>query len=180
MSTDDHTPTYSLPYDPLTRELGVLVGFDGSEHSFEALDFAAQAATGMGTRLTVVTAYTVPAMVYPNMASMPPVPDDVARRAAAQEVLDEAAAHLKNHDGPLDLRAEEGDAAGVMVHLSAQARLAVVGARGRGGFLGRPPMRTAPPWCCPAPVPVTATPLPGWCSGSTPPRSTMSPPWPGP
>ena len=137
MSTDDHTPTYSLPYDPLTRELGVLVGFDGSEHSFEALDFAAQAATGMGTRLTVVTAYTVPAMVYPNMASMPPVPDDVARRAAAQEVLDEAAAHLKNHDGPLDLRAEEGDAAGVMVHLSAQARLAVVGARGRGGFLGR-------------------------------------------
>lgn len=137
MHDDELTPVSPFPYDPESRQLGVLVGYDGSEQSVQALHYAARAAQRLGSTLSVVNAYTVPVMIYPNMASYPPEPDDVARKAAAELLLEEATHHLRGYPGKIQLHAEHGDAAGVLVDLSAQARLAVVGARGRGGFLGR-------------------------------------------
>src|SRR5699024_3841341 len=67
----------------------------------------------------------------------PAVPAEVARLAAAQEQLEEAREHLRGYPGQVDLRTAQGDAAGVLVEMSARARLVVVGARGRGGFFGR-------------------------------------------
>src|SRR5699024_2137437 len=44
---------------------------------------------------------------------------------------------LRDHPGETSFRTESGDAAGVLVTLSSAAELVIVGARGRGGFLGR-------------------------------------------
>src|SRR5690625_5457187 len=57
MSTDARTPQGS-------GDLGILIGFDGSEHARDALLYAARAAQRAGTQLTVVNAYTIPPMVY--------------------------------------------------------------------------------------------------------------------
>lgn len=134
MHDDGFTSQSPLPAD---RPLGVLVGFDDSDHSVLALHYAARAAQRMEVPLTVVTAYTVPTMAYADAALIPSVPAEVARLAAAQEQLEQAREHLRGYPGEVDLRTEHGDAAGVLVRLSAEAQLAVVGARGRGGFLGR-------------------------------------------
>ena len=135
MSADDSTSP--LLFDPAERHLGVLVGFDGSEQSVQALHYGATMAQGLGCRLTVVSAFTVPAPVYPNLASMPAVPEREARAAASRQIATAALSHLEGYPGEVALESVEGDAAGVLVELSATARLAVVGSRGRGGFLGR-------------------------------------------
>jgi hypothetical protein len=98
--------------------LGVVVGYDGSEHALQALHYAARAALREGERLTVVTAYTVPTMSYAEAALTPTVPAEVARLNAAREVLDEAREHLRDYPGELALDARWGDAAGVLVMLS--------------------------------------------------------------
>ncbi|MDN5687771.1 MAG: universal stress protein [Brachybacterium sp.] len=137
MNDDIRTSDSPIPYDPAARDLGVLVGFDGSDQAVLALHYAARAAQRLEARLSVVTAYTVPPMVYANIASMPAETEGDARKAAAHELLEEARVHLRGYPGELSMAIEEGDAAGVLVRLSVDAQLAVVGARGRGGFLGR-------------------------------------------
>ena len=136
MRADDDRST-PLLFDPESRPVGVLVGYDGSDQAIQALHYAATMALGIGCRLTVVSAFTVPVMVYPNMASLPPVPEDEARAAASRQVVAGALPHLEDYPGEVELESVQGDAAGVLVELSALARLAVVGSRGRGGFLGR-------------------------------------------
>lgn len=137
MHDDGVTSQSPRPADPGSRPLGVLLGFDASDHSVRALYYAARAAQRLDCPLTVVTAYTVPTMAYADATLVPSVPAEVARLAAAHELLERAGEHLRGYPGEVDLRTEHGDAAGVLVGLSAQARIAVVGARGRGGFLGR-------------------------------------------
>ena len=140
---------------PDARTLGVLVGFDDSDHSVLALHYAARAAQRLDAPLTVVTAYTVPTMAYADAVLIPSVPAEVARLAAAQELLEQAREHLRGYPGEVDLRTEHGDAAGVLVKLSAQAQLAVVvpvaGAGSWAACSARspprcPPTPTAPPW----------------------------------
>lgn len=121
----------------LDRELGVLVGFDGSELAALAVRFGAAEAQRRGTTLTVVTAYALPTMIYPNMASMPSEPEDERAREAAEAILAEAVELLRDHPGEKSFRTAPGDAAGVLVTLSPSAEITVVGARGRGGFMGR-------------------------------------------
>ena len=120
-----------------TRDLGVLVGFDGSDHAESALQFGASEALRRKTTLTVVTAYTVPVPIYPNMASLPSEPEDRARRKAAEATLEVAQEQLKDHSGEVILAAAEGNPTGTLAELSKQAQLVVVGARGRGGFIGQ-------------------------------------------
>lgn len=134
---DDHFSQAPIPPDPGTHPLGVLIGFDGSDHSTRALFYASRAAQRLGSPLTVVTAFTVPSLAYADASLTPTVPAEAAHLAAAQELLEEAREHLRGFPGELDLRTAQGDAAGVMVEMSARAQLAVVGARGRGGFIGR-------------------------------------------
>ena len=127
MSTDARTPQGS-------GDLGILIGFDGSEHARDALLYAARAAQRAGTQLTVVNAYTIPPMVYGVPAEFS-VEDSL--EVNARTILDEARELLDGYPGKVNYLIERGDAAGVMVGLSSQAELAVVGARGRGGFVGR-------------------------------------------
>ena len=137
MPDDDVSTPSTNPSDPADRPLGVLVGYDGSDQSVRALYYAARAARRLERPLTVVTAFTVPNLAYSDVATTPAVPAEVARLAAAQEQLEGARQHLEGYPGPVELRTEHGDAAGVLVRLSEEARMVVVGSRGRGGFLGR-------------------------------------------
>lgn len=137
MHDDGATSSSPVPADPDSHPLGVLLGFDGSDQSVRALFYAARAARRLGSPLTVVTAYTVPSLAYAEASLTPVIPAEVARLAAAQSLLDQAREHLQGYPGEVELRTEHGDAAGVLVKLSASAQIAVVGARGRGGFFGR-------------------------------------------
>jgi nucleotide-binding universal stress UspA family protein len=121
----------------LDRELGVLVGFDGSELSALAVRFGAAEARRRNSTLTVVTAYTEPTMFYANLASVPNEPEDESALRAAEATLAEAVDLARDHPGEKSFRTAPGDAAGVLVTLSAAAEIVFVGARGRGGFMGR-------------------------------------------
>lgn len=123
--------------DTRSRDLGVLVGFDGSDHAKAALQFGASEALRRKTALTVVTAYTVPVPVYPNMASLRAQPEDRAKQELAEATLDVAKEYLSDYSGELILGAAEGNPTGTLAELTVRAQLVVVGARGRGGFVGR-------------------------------------------
>ncbi|WP_025777998.1 universal stress protein [Brevibacterium sp. VCM10] len=121
----------------LNLELGVLVGFDGSELAAQAVRYGAIEAERRRTVLTVVTAYELPTMIYPNMASIPSEPEDEKARKQAEKTLAEAVDLLRDYPGETSFRTEPGNSAGALVTLSADAEVVIVGARGRGGFMGR-------------------------------------------
>lgn len=137
MNSSAGTAPITTPFDSAERDLDVMVGFDGSEHAQSALHFAAVEALSRGIGLTVVTAFSVPLMIYPNMASLPAQPEDQFRRELAEKTLSEARESLREYPGKAEFVTTQGDATGALVELSARAKLVVVGARGRGGFVGR-------------------------------------------
>ena len=121
----------------LNLELGVLVGFDGSELAAQAVRYGAVEAERRRTVLTVVTAYELPTMIYPNMASIPSEPEDDKAKKEAEKTLAEAVELLRDYSGETSFRTAPGNSAGALVTLSADAEIVIVGARGRGGFMGR-------------------------------------------
>ena len=137
MSAEAHHEQHTIPFDPAARHLGVAVGFDGSPNSELALDYAAGVAARRGSRLSVITTYRAALPVYANYASLSAEPEDDARRQIAGYVLEVAAPRLAEHSGEVSYLTIEGDSVGGLVDASERAHLMVVGARGRGGFLGR-------------------------------------------
>ncbi|MGP9744165.1 universal stress protein [Brachybacterium sp. AOP29-B2-41] len=136
MSTEAHLEQNTIPVDPATRDLGVAVGFDGSPNSEVALAYAAGIAARRGSKLSVITTYRAPLPVYANYASLGAEPEDEARKLIAGYVLEGAASRLAEHPGEVSYLTIEGDSVGALAEASARAHLMVVGARGRGGFLG--------------------------------------------
>ncbi|NDK32486.1 universal stress protein [Nesterenkonia haasae] len=137
MTSENHSSPRPIVFDPASRDPSVLVGFDGSDQSIQALHYGALAARSSGRILTVVTAFTVPPQVYTTLAAVPNTSEERTALAAAKAVLAEARTCLRDYPGKVFYRVERGDAAGVLVDLSALAELVVVGSRGRGGFVGR-------------------------------------------
>lgn len=123
--------------DTRSRDLGVLVGFDGSDHAKAALQFGASEALHRKTVLTVITVYTAPVPIYPNMASLSAQSEDRANRELAEATLDVAKDYLGDYSGEVILGVAQGNSTGTLAELTARAQLVVVGARGRGGFVGR-------------------------------------------
>lgn len=117
--------------------LGVLVGVDGSDQSVSAARWAQREAGLLGEPLTLVTAYSIPAYWGYGADAGGAVLDDSRLREGVQALLEEVAGKLDADGVRPELRVEIGDAAGVLVELSADASLLVSGARGRGGFMGR-------------------------------------------
>lgn len=111
----------------------IIVGIDGSEHAWRALDWAAGLAARRGLPVR---------LVHGSRALEPggSIPDDALRRLVAerQDMLDEARDHaLKQHPG-LDVatRLAETDPGSALVDGSEDTALVAVGSRGQGGFEG--------------------------------------------
>ncbi|GHC98909.1 universal stress protein [Zhihengliuella salsuginis] len=116
---------------------GIIVGVDGSEAGQCALKWAADEARRRGLPLNIVTAYTIPVFAASSMDAGYATLDDDVIREGAEEVLHEATRDLDRAGLEVRTRLESGDPAGVLLDLSEDADLVVVGTRGRGGFVGR-------------------------------------------
>lgn len=121
----------------MEHEPVVLVGVDGSQTGAVAAEWAAREAVRLGWRLHVVCAYSLPSFTVASLDGGYAALDDSAIRAGAQAVLDEAVARVVREGLEVTSSLETGDAAGVLVELSRNAGLAVIGTRGRGGFANR-------------------------------------------
>lgn len=116
---------------------GIVVGVDGSDQSICALVWAAQEAERRRTTLHLVAAYTVPIFAASGLDGGYATVDDAVIREGAETVLKQAATKIAHRNIDMHATVETGDAAGVLMELSEDAELVVVGSRGRGGFVGR-------------------------------------------
>lgn len=121
----------------MTTDNVVLVGVDGSLESLEALRWAVQHAAHSGARVHLVCAYSLPSFTAGSLDGGYAGIDDSAIRAGAQKVIEEAEAIVREANVPVTSALETGDPTGVLVELSREASLAVVGTRGGGGFADR-------------------------------------------
>ncbi|MGP5162872.1 universal stress protein [Arthrobacter rhombi] len=127
----------NVPQEAAMAAEGIVVGVDGSDPALCALDWAAVEAKRRGVPLNVVTCYTIPVFAASSMDAGYATLDDQVIRDGAQEVLDAARDRIGETEVEVRLRIESGDPSGVLLELSEEAELIVVGTRGRGGFVGR-------------------------------------------
>ena len=116
---------------------GIVVGVDGSEHSVDALRWAASEARLRGVTLRVVASFSA-SIISTGYEVASPDPSDLA---AASNTMLGAAIDTVRESGELEgvdivTEALEGHAGEQLIKLSEDADLLVVGARGHGGFLG--------------------------------------------
>ncbi|MFC0527666.1 universal stress protein [Phytohabitans kaempferiae] len=122
---------------PPTGEGPIIVGVDGSHGAARALAYAAREARLRRTGLLLVHAWWLDARdggVRETFAET-----EKAARAAAEELLDGAAAAVRETHPEVPVRRQlvhAREAAPHLVEASRDAALIVVGSRGRGGFTG--------------------------------------------
>ncbi|MPV38737.1 universal stress protein [Georgenia subflava] len=121
----------------MAHEKVVVVGVDGSESSMAAVDWAIAEARRSGWRLHVVCAYALPSFTAASLDGGYAAMDDTAIQQGAQAVVDEAVARTTGSGLVVTSALETGDPAGVLVDLSREASMVVVGTRGGGGFTDR-------------------------------------------
>lgn len=122
---------------PDKHEGPVVVGLDGSAVSVRALMFAAEEASLRDAELVVVHAWKPLAVAGPStMTPLAYGPPPTMRQE--ERVLAESLAGMDERHPGLAVHRElvRGPAAKALVHWSRQARLVVVGSRGRGTFAG--------------------------------------------
>lgn len=114
----------------------VVVGYDHTQSSEQALLEAGREASWRGAGLTVVTAFQWLTAV-PPMAFSPTDVERSARKSAA-EVAEHGAGIVRSRYPGMAVTAlaEDGPAADVLAAVAHTAQLLVVGNRGRGGFAG--------------------------------------------
>lgn len=121
----------------MTRTESVLVGVDGSAPSLHALDWAAAYALQVGWPLHVVCTYSLPSFTAASLDGGYAALDDSAIQEGARAVLEEARSRAEDAGVRTTATVTTGDAAGVLVEMSREHSLVVVGTRGRGGFTER-------------------------------------------
>jgi nucleotide-binding universal stress UspA family protein len=114
----------------------IVVGVDGSKTSKEALRWALRYSELTGTPLTAAMTWQYP--VDYGLGGLPPDSELWRPDLDAARVLEATLADVVGDDRPVGLRAitPQGGPAHVLVELSADAALLVVGSRGHGGFAG--------------------------------------------
>jgi nucleotide-binding universal stress UspA family protein len=112
----------------------IVVGYDGSPSSADALDWAARQAQLTDGRLEVVMTWQWP----PSLGWSVPIPDDFDPEADVRRTVETALAPVRErHPGvPIETRVANGHPAPVLVEASKGAGLLVVGSRGHGEFAG--------------------------------------------
>ena len=112
----------------------IVVGFDGSDSSTEALAWAVRQAVLTDSTLELVMTWE-----WPNSYGWAvPIPDDFDPESDVRKVLDTAAAEIQadQPDLKLESRLISGHPAPALVEASKGADLLVVGSRGHGEFVG--------------------------------------------
>ena len=112
----------------------IVVGVDGSEHAREALRWAVEVAEWRTAQLDIVHAWEPP--FGPTWGTLGT--DVAAYEEQAQRLLDDEVSKMPPAAASttVDPQAVRGSAASVLIGLSKDADLVVVGARGHGGFAG--------------------------------------------
>jgi nucleotide-binding universal stress UspA family protein len=112
---------------------GIIVGYDGSPGSDEALRWAAREAWARGTALTVCLASAPNHLALPGDAAV----YELARRRG-EEILARGMRLAGTVPDLADVRAvlAEGTPAGVLCERSSTAEMVVLGSRGHGGLAG--------------------------------------------
>ena len=116
---------------------GIVVGFDGSDSSLRALDWAVKEAALQHAPLTVLTVHQVVASHWTGnpVVYAEDLPEQEKARQAAEEALGKAVSQLSTgKPASATVRALSGLAAGALIDASGDADLLVVGSRGAGGF----------------------------------------------
>lgn len=129
------TPAAVIPLKGGAGGSGVVVGVDGSEESLQAVDFAASEADRGGDELTVLLAFRRPARWIENQLPKSGLAETILEEDRI--VLAETVAGLadKYPDLVIHKRLEtDKEPAKALVEAAKNARLLVVGSRGRGGF----------------------------------------------
>jgi nucleotide-binding universal stress UspA family protein len=121
----------------MTHRTVILVGIDGSEASLKALDWAVLEALRLDWPIHLACAYTLPSFNAASLDGGYAALDSAAVREGAQVVIDEAAQTVRAAGVEVTSCLELGDPAGVLIELTKEAGLAVVGTKGRGGFAER-------------------------------------------
>jgi nucleotide-binding universal stress UspA family protein len=121
----------------VARDTTILVGIDGSEASWHALDWAAQEARRVGWGIHVACAYSVPSFTAASLDGGYAALDNAAIKSGAVEVLERAVERVRATEIAITHSLEVGDPAGALVEMSKSVAMAVVGTRGRGGFAER-------------------------------------------
>ncbi|MHA7221953.1 universal stress protein [Arthrobacter sp. RHLT1-20] len=129
------SPAAVVPEKQGTRGSGVVVGVDGSEESLQAVAFAAAEADLGGDELTVVLAFRSPARWVEHQLPASGLAESIVEEDRI--VLAESVAGLgdKYPDLVVHQRLEtDTDPAKALVDIASEARLLVIGSRGRGGL----------------------------------------------
>lgn len=128
-------PAAVIPLKRGAGNRGVVVGVDGSKESLQAVDFAASEADKGGDELTVVLAFRRPARWVESQLPKSGLAESILEEDRI--VLAESVAGLadKYPDVVVHQRLEtDADPARALVDAAKDARLLVIGSRGRGGF----------------------------------------------
>ncbi|BCW71150.1 universal stress protein [Arthrobacter sp. NicSoilB8] len=128
-------PVAVVPAKPGAAAKGVVVGVDGSEESLQAVAFAAAEADLGGDELSVVLAFKSPARWVEKQLPSSGLAESIVEENRI--VLAESVAGLgdKYPDLVVHQRLETNtEPAKALVDIAADARLLVIGSRGRGGF----------------------------------------------
>ncbi|GAA1868955.1 universal stress protein [Brevibacterium marinum] len=115
----------------------IIVGVDGSANSQCALQWAIRHAQLTSSEIRLVAAYTVPGVNMTQADIVYPADFDTVLKRSVQQLVDDSARTVTDASVPVSTVVFPGDASGVLVDNSKNADLAVIGARGRGGFAGR-------------------------------------------
>lgn len=112
----------------------IVVGIDGSETSKKALAWAARWAALTGVDLVAVVVWHYPT----TLGWAPPWPQDYNPAAEAKAVLEATVAEVLGASPVVSLTTKviEGSPSPILVELSKDASLVVVGSRGHGEFAG--------------------------------------------
>ena len=116
----------------------ILVGVDGSKESFAAVKWAAERSKVRSCRLHIICTYAVASYAAATLDGGYAVLDDAALKEGASQIVKQGVDLAKEVGAP-DVHGlvEAGDPAGILIDMSREVDLIVVGSRGGGGFADR-------------------------------------------
>ncbi|MCL1900087.1 MAG: universal stress protein [Promicromonosporaceae bacterium] len=121
----------------MKRTETVLIGVDGSPTSLHALDWAAAYAKRVGWGVHMICSYSLPSFTAASLDGGYAALDDSTIQAGAKAVLLDAQQRVASMGVEVTAAVATGDATGVLIELSKDYGLAVIGTRGKGGFTER-------------------------------------------